>query len=86
MKSSSRRAPKLILAALALAALPGLLLFMLARTSLFAKLVKLVGTPTMLALAILLLTVLIAAAVFAFVYGFGADDPLRRPHRSRRST
>jgi hypothetical protein len=86
MKSTSRRAPRLVFVALALAALPGLLLFMLARTSLFARLVKVVGTPTMLTVAIVLLAVLIGAAVFSLVYGFGTEDPLRRQRRSRHGT
>ena len=47
---------------------------------------KTVGTPTMLTVAIVLLAVLIGAAVFSLVYGFGTDEPMRRQRRGRRST
>ena len=85
MKRSAMRNSKLMCAALALAAVPGLALYLLARSSLFAKWVKLVGTPTMLALAIVLLALLLGAAIFTLVYGFDHDEPPRRRRRSRRS-
>ena len=79
------RNSKLIWLALILAAVPGLALYLLARSSLFAKWVKAIGAPTMLALAFVLLALLIGAAIYALVYGFDRDEPPLRRRHSRRN-
>ena len=80
------RTRKLIVIAVVVAAIPGLLIYLLTRTRLYGVLLKLLGMHTMLAIAVVLLVALIAAAVFSLAYGFGVEDPLRRSRRERRES
>jgi hypothetical protein len=80
------RTRKLIVTTVLATAVPGLLIYALTRTQLYGVLLKLLGSHVMIAVAASLLIGLIAAAVLSVVYGFGMDDPLRRPRRERRDS
>lgn len=80
------RTRKLIVMAVLVAAIPGLLTYGLTRTQLYGVILKLLGAPAMLLIAIVLLIALIAAAMFSVAYGFGIENPLRRERRERRDS
>jgi hypothetical protein len=64
---------------------PALLFYAITRTSLYGVILKAFGTHTVIAIAVLLLLALIAAALWALVYGFLEDheSPLRRRRKAR---
>ena len=73
----------IIMAALAVAVVPGLLIYGLARTSLYGAIVKFLGTPLVLGVGIVILVALLGTALFALIYGFAQDDPVLDRRRAR---
>lgn len=69
--------------AFVLAIAPGLLIYGLARTSLYDVIVTALGAPAVLAIALVLLGVLVGLAVYSLAYGFSKHE--RTAHRTRRS-
>lgn len=69
--------------AFVLAIAPGLLIYGLARTSLYDVIVTALGAPAVLAIALVLLGVLVGLAVYSLAYGFSKHE--RTAHRARRS-
>ena len=76
-----------IIAVLALTVGPGILIYGFTRTPLYGAIIKLLGTHTVLTIAIGLLAVLLAAALSSLVYGFVRDnETLRRRRRVRQGS
>lgn len=73
----------IIVAALAVAVVPGLLIYGLTRTSLYGAIVNFFGTPLVLGIGIGILVALLGTALFALIYGFAQDDPVLGRRRAR---
>ena len=80
------RTRNLIITVVLATAIVGVLIYVLNRPKLYALVVKLLGAPITLLIAIAVLVALIAAAIFSVIYGFGIENPLRRERRDRKDS